>query len=123
MNPISDTVDTHLAAYCEPDPTTRLDLLRTVWTPSGTIIDPPLDGTGIDGISTAADAVLSHFPGHRFIRTSSVDLHHSFGRYNWALTGPDDAIAVTGTDFIETDDNGHLVRIIGFFGDVTPKEG
>lgn len=123
MNPITDTVDTHLTAYCEPDQTIRLDLLRQVWNPSGAIIDPPLDGTGIDGISAATDAVLSHFAGHRFVRTSDVDTHHNFGRYTWALAGPDGAIAVTGTDFVEIDDNGQLVRVIGFFGDLTVKEG
>jgi hypothetical protein len=118
MNLINDIVDTHLAAYCEADPVIRTELLHAAWTETGAIIDPPLGGTGLDGISAAADSVLQHFPGHRFVRTSEIDAHHTFARYSWALTDRDGAIAVTGTDFVETDDNGQLVRIVGFFGEL-----
>jgi hypothetical protein len=123
MNSITEIVDTHLAAYCEPDQAKRLDLLTNVWVATGAIIDPPLDGAGIDGIAAAADAVLSHFPNHRFVRTSNIDAHHRFARYSWSLVDPDGTAAVTGTDFVETDDNGQLVRIVGFFGDLAAKEG
>ena len=37
-----------------------------------------------------------------------------------ALTAPDGTVAVTGTDVVEVDDAGRLLRIVGFFGDPTP---
>jgi SnoaL-like domain len=109
-------VDTHLRAYCEPDPATRADLLAAVWAPTGTLIDPPFDGEGLDAIAAMVDVVLTHYAGHTFRRTTAIDAHHAFGRYEWELVGPDGDVAVTGTDIVEIDDDGRLTRIIGFFG-------
>ena len=119
-DPLSATVDTHLAAYCEPDPARRADLIASVWSAQGAVFDPPFEGSGRDGISAMTDTVLTHFPGHTFRRTSEIDAHHVFGRYSWELVAPDGATAVTGTDIVEVDEDGQLSRIIGFFGDVSP---
>ena len=117
---LATTVDTHLAAYCEPDPVRRGDLVASVWAPEGAVFDPPFEGAGHDGIAAMTDTVLTHFPGHTFRRTTEIDAHHTFGRYGWALVGPDGATAVTGTDIVEFDDDGRLTKIIGFFGDLAP---
>ncbi len=113
---LTATVDTHLRAYCEPDPATRADLLAAVWAPTGTLIDPPFDGEGLDAIAGMVDVVLTHYAGHTFRRTTDVDAHHAFGRYGWELVAPDGTVAVAGTDIVETDDNGRLTRVVGFFG-------
>jgi hypothetical protein len=112
-------VDTHLRAYCEPDPGKRADLLAAVWAPNGTLIDPPFDGAGLDAIAAMVDVVLTHYAGHTFRRTTDIDAHHAFGRYGWELVGPDGAVAVDGTDIVEIDDDGRLTRIVGFFGPLT----
>jgi hypothetical protein len=117
MSDITTVVDKHLAGYCEPDPDVRNELIAAAWAEEGSLIDPPFDGTGRDGIAAMADVVLTHYAGHTFRRTTEVDTHHQFGRYGWALVGPDGSVAVSGTDFIELDDGGRLVRIVGFFGD------
>jgi SnoaL-like domain len=109
-------VDTHLRAYCEPDPAKRADLLAAVWAPTGTLIDPPFDGEGVEAIAAMVDVVLTHYAGHTFRRTTTVDAHHTFARYGWELVAPDGAVAVAGTDIVEIDDDGRLVRIVGFFG-------
>jgi hypothetical protein len=117
MSDITTVVDKHLAGYCEPDAARRTELIAAAWAEDGSLIDPPFDGTGRDGIAAMADAVLTHYAGHTFRRTTDVDTHHQFGRYGWALVGPDGAVAVSGTDYIEFNDDGRLVRIVGFFGD------
>lgn len=109
-------VDTHLRAYCEPDPAKRADLLASVWAPTGTLIDPPFDGAGLDAIAGMVDVVLTHYAGHTFRRSTAIDAHHTFGRYGWELVGPDGAVAVSGTDIVEIGDDGRLSRIVGFFG-------
>ena len=112
-------VDTHLRAYCEPDTARRGELLAAVWAPTGALIDPPFDGTGLDAIASMADILLTHYAGHTFRRTTNVDVHHSFGRYGWDLVAPDGTVAVAGTDIVEVDADGRLTRIIGFFGPLT----
>ena len=36
-----------------------------------------------------ASAVQAQFPGHTFRRTSAVDGHHGFARYEWEMLAPD----------------------------------
>jgi len=119
MTELTTIIDTHLAGYCEPDPTRRGELLRSVWDAAGELADPPMAGTGPDAIAGLADVVLQHYPGHRFVRTSAVDAHHDFARYAWSLEAPDGGSTVTGTD-IATIVDGRITRIIGFFGDLPP---
>ena len=87
-----------------------------MWETAGELIDPPIEGTGHFGISEAAAAVQSQFAGHAFRRTSGIDAHHAFARYEWELAGPDGAVALTGVDFAEVANDGLLRRVVGFLG-------
>lgn len=117
------TIDTHLAGYCEPDPAKRLGLLSEVWAATGELIDPPMEGTGPEGIAALVDVVLEHYPAHRFERTTGVDAHHGYGRYGWALNAPDGTTSVVGVDIARFDEAGRLTQVVGFFGDAPAKDG
>ena len=113
-------IDAHLRAYCEPDATARAALVAEAWDAGGVLVDPPFDGAGHDGIAAMADAVLAHYPAHRFERTTEVDAHHAFARYGWALVAPDGTTAVTGTDVVELADDGRIARVVGLLGGPLP---
>ena len=113
-------IDTHLEAYAEPDAERRQALVAQVWRPDGHLIDPPFDGRGHQEIAAMTDAVLAHYPGHTFNRTTAIDEHHGVARYGWALVGPDGTAAVTGTDVVDLDEDGRIARVLGFFGDLAP---
>jgi SnoaL-like domain len=115
---ITETIDTHLAGYCEADPERRRTLLDQVWAADGELVDPPLEGRGPEAIAALVDIVLQHYPDHRFRRTSEVDVHHDHARYAWELVGPDGTVAVAGLDVATLDADGRLTRIIGFFGEL-----
>ena len=117
---LESTVDAHLAGYCEPDPSRRLELLASAWAPEGRLIDPPFDGTGPGGVAEMVDAVLGHYPDHTFRRTTAVDAHHDRARYGWELVASDGTVAVTGTDVVTVDPDGRIAEIVGFFGDPAP---
>lgn len=119
---LTTTIDAHLAAYAEPDVDRRRALLESAWSPDGVLVDPPMDGAGLDGISDLADAVLQHYPDHRFERTSAVDAHHDVGRYAWALVAPGGEVAVTGLDVVQVGADGRLRSIHGFFGELGPRD-
>lgn len=116
MSDLTATIDAHLAGYAEPDPARRRELLARAWSVDGVLLDPPLDGTGLDAIVGCAETLVTHYPGHRFVRTSGVDAHHGVARYGWELRNPDDDAVLEGIDVVETDDDGRLSRIVGFFG-------
>ena len=116
MSDLTATIDTHRAAYGEPDAAKRADLVRQVWATDGQLLDPPIEGAGHDGIAALGDIVQTHYAGHTFRRTSAVDAHHGFARYSWDLVTPDGDVAISGLDVAQVDDDGRLVRIVGFFG-------
>lgn len=113
----TDLIDTHLAAYAEPDRSRREDLLARVWSADGRLLDPPFEGTGTAAIADLAETVLEHYPAHVFRRTTVVDEHHGHLRYGWELVAPDGTVAVGGVDVAEVVD-GRIVRIVGFFGEL-----
>lgn len=122
MSDLETTIDTHLAAYGEADAARRDQLISQVWTEDGRLVDPPIDGAGHDGISAMAATVQSHYTAHTFRRTSGVDMHHAFARYEWELVAPDGTVALTGLDVAEVADDGRLRRVVGFLGPL-PAQG
>ncbi|MDP9117726.1 MAG: nuclear transport factor 2 family protein [Actinomycetota bacterium] len=122
MNDLHSTIDTHLDAYGEPDAHRREELIAQVWTEDGHLIDPPLDGRGRDGISEMAATIQAHYAGHTFRRTSGVDEHHGFARYEWDLLAPDGTVALSGADVVEIADSGMIRRVVGFLGPIPSRE-
>ncbi len=117
MTPSIETiVDSHLAAYCEPEAPARLDALSRIWNAGGRLVDPPLESTGHEGMSQQAATLLQHYPGHRFVRTTAVDHHHEFARYGWALRDPQGKNVLEGEDFLTLDVDGRIMKVVGFFG-------
>jgi hypothetical protein len=118
---VTTTVDGYLAAWNERDPQRRAELIERVWAPDGQLIDPPMAGEGHDGISVMAEAMHTHYEGHRFERISGVDAHHEHVRFAWQLVGPDGQVALTGLDVADVAGDGRLARVVGFFGDVPAR--
>jgi SnoaL-like domain len=118
MHDVTTTVDTYLAAWNEPDVTTRAELIESAWATDGRYVDPLLEADGHGAISEMVSAVQSQYPGQRFRRLSGVDAHHNQVRFAWELSGDAGDVTVRGIDIGELADDGRLVRITGFFGEL-----
>lgn len=123
MSDLTSTIDGYLEAYSEADDARREELVARVWAEDGQLLDPPLAGTGRAAISEMAAAVQAHYAGHSFRRTSGIDAHHSFARYEWELVAPGGSTALTGLDVAELDDDGLLRRVVGFLGPMPALDG
>lgn len=119
MSDITSTVDTYIAMWNETDPNRRADLIRRAWAESGRYQDPLLEAEGHEGLSEMVAAVHATYPGHQFRRVSAVDAHHQLIRFGWELFAPDGSITVAGIDVGVVDDDSKLVRIAGFFGELS----
>src|SRR3954454_19954629 len=106
---IEAAVATTLAAYGNPDAAGRLAQLESVWAADGQLVDPPIEGTGVDGIDQMMATVQGQFPGHTFRRPSGVDAPHGVARYSWDLLTPSGDVALAGLDVAEVGDDGRLV--------------
>jgi hypothetical protein len=122
MAEVTTIVDRYLDMWNETDPDRRGETIALAWVESGQYVDPALQATGHDALSAMVEQVHERFPGHRFRRTSGIDLHHDLVRFGWELAAPDGAVTVAGVDIGELAEDGRLARITGFFGELPERD-
>jgi hypothetical protein len=115
------TVDAYLSMWNEPDGERRAAIIRDAWADGARYVDPMLEAHGHSELRAIVDAVQAQFPGQTFRRTTSIDAHHDQVRFGWELVAADGAITVAGIDVGTIGDDGRLVSVTGFFGDLAPR--
>jgi hypothetical protein len=112
---IVELVDRYIAMWNETDGGSRRGLIARIWANGASYLDPVLSGDGLDGIDAMVKTVHEKYPGHRFKRTSDVNVHHDRALFSWEL-GPEAGPAlVKGVDFATLSDEGCLKTVTGFF--------
>lgn len=104
---MQNLVDRYLAAWNEPDPARRADLLAATFTPWARYTDPLATTEGLEQLSGLIGAVQAKFPGLCFTQRGSVDTHNTFVRFSWSLG------SAGGTDVV-TLDRDRIANVIGF---------
>ena len=112
---IVELVDRYIAMWNETDAGRRRGLIAKIWADGASYLDPMLSGEGLDGIDAMVKAVHEKYAGHRFKRTSDVNVHHDRALFSWEL-GPEGGPAlVKGVDFATLSNEGGLKTVTGFF--------
>ena len=109
------SLDRMLAAWNEPESSNVRSHLDAALSPEVHFVDPSVDVRGIDGFEENVHEVHARVPGAAYSRTSGVDAHHGFFRYHWAIH-KDGELLLPGFDVTEVDDEGRVLKVIGFFG-------
>jgi hypothetical protein len=122
MNDTTTLIDDgYLAMWNETDAQRRRAIIDRTWTADGTYVDPLLEASGATALDGMVAGVHDRFPGHRFRRTSGIDVHHDRLRFGWELVAPDGSVTVAGVDVGQL--TGERLQVItGFFGPL-PEEG
>jgi hypothetical protein len=119
----TELVDRYIAMWNETDGARRRALIARTWTSNANYLDPLLQGSGHDGIDAMVAAVHERYPGHRFTRTSEVDMHHDRVRFDWTLGPKDGPALVQGTDFGVVTADQLLSAVTGFFNQSAAERG
>lgn len=106
-----------LAAWSESDPAHVRNHLDIALDSNVRFVDPSIDVSGIEGFEQNVHEVKSRIPGAVYSRTSAVDSQHNIHRYHWAIH-QEGQVLLSGFDVTETDEQGKITCVIGFFGDV-----
>lgn len=117
MSDYPEALDHMQAAWNEPDSTKVRSHLEKALGSNVRFVDPTIDVTGIDGFEKNVHQVKSKIPGAEYSRTSGVDSQHNFHRYYWAIH-QEGQLLLSGFDVTETDEQGKVICVIGFFGEV-----
>ncbi len=115
-----ESLDDMLAAWNEPDTSKVRDHLDRALGANIRFVDPSIDLTGIDEFEANVHEIRASNPGAVYSRISGVDSQHRFHRYHWAIHQEGELI-LSGFDVTETDAEGKVVCVIGFFGEVPAK--
>ena len=120
---VTQTVDGYMAMWNEADPARRAEGITAVWDGDARYVDPLLEARGHAELGAMVDGVQAQFPGHRFRRSSGIDVHHDVSRLGWELAAPDVAVVSAGIDFAVLGPGGRLRTVAGFFGELPADEG
>jgi hypothetical protein len=115
VSALERTIDIYCAAWSDPDPQRRCELLESVWAPGATYTDPTVHAAGRDELLAHIDAVLSRRAGAKVARTGPVDAHHQVARFSWHAVSADGKVLREGVDVVDVDEAGRLTRVVGFF--------
>ena len=114
-----ESFDHMLAAWNESDPSLVRSHLEKALAPEVRFVDPSIDVTGIDGFEANVHDVHEKNPGNVYSRASAVDSQNGFHRYHWAIHSSNGELVLPGFDVVETNAEGLVTCVIGFFGDLT----
>lgn len=117
MSDYPETLDHMMAAWNETNPAKVRSHLEQALSPDVRFVDPSIDVLGIDGFEANVHEVHERVPGATYARTSPIDSQHGFHRYHWAIH-QQGKLLLSGFDVAQTDDNGRVVCVIGFFGGI-----
>ncbi len=115
MNNLTDLIDRYIAMWNETDGERRREIIARVWTRNASYVDPVLQGEGQAEIDAMVKSVQERFPGHKFRRTSAIDMHHDRVRFGWELGPEGGDPVVIGTDFGVVAGGERLQTVTGFF--------
>ncbi|MCR9095004.1 MAG: DUF2358 domain-containing protein [bacterium] len=110
-----------MAAWNEPEPARVRAHLDAALSPDVVFIDPSIVTRGIDEFEANVHEVHDRLPGAEYRRASGLDHHHDLVRYAWEIRR-DGELVLPGFDVTEFDDDGRVVRVLGFFGPLPEDE-
>lgn len=113
MSEPNNVRDLYIQVWNEKDDAERFDLVSQYWSSDATYIDPMMSGEGHAGVTDMIAKARQSFPGHSFSPRGDVDAFGNYVRFSWILAADGPPVAL-GTDVVELDSEGRILRVIGF---------
>jgi hypothetical protein len=113
MSDLSEIATQCIAAWNETDTERRRELIRQLWTETGSYVDPLGYGEGHAGIDAVIRATQTLHPGFRFRLAGHPDGYADRLRFSWTFGPERGPNVLAGTNFA-TLDNGRLHSVTGF---------
>ena len=110
---LESLVDGYIAAWNATAAAERAALVARTWTPDATYVDPVMAGDGHGGIDAMIAGCQARFPGFKFSRRGTLDVHGGNIRFSWDLSPEGAAPVAGGTDFAVVQD-GRMKAVTGF---------
>ncbi|MFM7330574.1 MAG: nuclear transport factor 2 family protein [Brachymonas sp.] len=103
------------AAWNERDMSKVRAHLEQALSPEVEFIDPTIITRGIDAFEQSVREFRTKYPEADIRRSATLGVHHQLYRYSWEISVKSKVFLV-GMDVTETDAQGRVMRVLGFFG-------
>lgn len=113
-------IDLYCAVWNEPEEPRRRELLNSVWSAGATYTDPTVFASGAEELLSHIGSVRARRPGATLSRTTPLDEHHGYVRFEWRVTQGDGLLLREGIDVAQISDSGRIRSMLGFFGRLAP---
>ncbi|KJE20994.1 hypothetical protein FF36_04675 [Frankia torreyi] len=112
-----DLVGTLLSAWTETNPLRREAALTASCTPDVRYTNPIGQAQGRPAVAELLGRIARSYPTLRPVRISAIDLHHGYGRFEWAMCLPNGHRVLEGLDVITLSaDESRIAEVVAFFG-------
>ncbi len=112
---ITESIQRYGAAWNHTDPEQRRALLDGAFATSGVFSDPLSYVEGREALLAHIQEFHDTKPGCSFTFDGDINVVRSHHRFRWQLLTPDGAVALTATNFGESDEAGALTLMVDFF--------
>ena len=109
-------IDTLLTVWRAPDRDARMRILERCAAPSITYANPLARVVGVEAVSAHIGEIGARFPGHHPVRTSGIDIHHNYARFEWAMQDRAGRRVLYGVDIHTFDATPAIASVVSFFG-------
>lgn len=103
----------YIASWSMTDSAQRLSTLKTIWTEDGVHESPYGRSEGIAAINLEIEGFLKMFPGATVTFEDIKQTGHQIV-CTFILKNPDGSVVMTGTDYFEFNEEGKLLKVVGF---------
>lgn len=118
MQPHEQSLNKMLKVWNTTDAAEKAALVDAALEHNVHFVDPNHNIIGRTAFLNMVEEVQKKAPGAVYSRASDIDTQNNFCRYHWAVHLNDKKV-MSGFDVSEVNDAGKVVKVIGFFGELT----
>lgn len=107
-----------MAIWNEPDADARQRLADSALETNLHFVDPNYNILGRNAFLDMVATTREKFPGVTYGHDGEIDAQNNFYRYHWIIK-KGDVVAMKGFDCVEMTDEGKVLKVIGFFGEIS----
>jgi len=112
-------VDMMLSAWSEPEQERRRAVLDSCCVPEVSYVNLLAEATGTAAVAELLGRLTAQFPGVRPVRSSALDFHHRYARFEWVIQNEAGQPLLQGLDVIVlSEEHDRIASVITFFGAV-----
>lgn len=98
----------------------RIKLIKSIWLEESTYEDPTISIKGSTAFNAMVDGFYKHFPGATLV-AGPLLAKDNFYTWSWEIFDSNKKRLVVGRDFVEINEKGQILKVIGFFEPQLPE--